>query len=76
MSSGSKDFEEFARDCVRLAGQADSAQLREKLLSQARDWMQAAMDEEDAASCIPGRSNTVALGSWPDSVQRKPRTRR
>jgi hypothetical protein len=42
MSSGSaKDFEEFAWDCVRLAEQADAAELREKLLNLAREWMRA-----------------------------------
>jgi len=38
LSSGSaKEFEEFARDCVRLAEQADTPELREKLLNLARD---------------------------------------
>ena len=33
MSSGTaKEYEDFARDCVRLANQADSPELREKLL--------------------------------------------
>ena len=50
MSSGAgKEFEDFARDCVRLAEQADTPELRQKLLSLAREWMQAVMDEEDAA---------------------------
>jgi hypothetical protein len=48
MPSGSaNEFEEFARDCVRLAEQADTQELRDKLLNLAREWMQAAMDEED-----------------------------
>jgi hypothetical protein len=51
MSSGSaaKEFEAFARDCVQLAAQADTPELREKLLSMARDWMRAALEEDDAA---------------------------
>jgi hypothetical protein len=50
MSSGSaKEFEAFARDCVQLAAQADTPVLREKLLSMARDWMRAAMEEDEAA---------------------------
>jgi hypothetical protein len=51
MSSGSaaKEFEAFARDCVQLAAQADTPELRERLLSMARDWMRAAMEEDDAA---------------------------
>jgi hypothetical protein len=48
MSSGQKQYEEFARDCVRLAGQADSPELREKLLNLTREWMHAVIDEEDA----------------------------
>ena len=50
MSSGSaKEFEEFARDCVRLAEQADTPELREKLLNLAREWMRAVMPHEDLA---------------------------
>jgi hypothetical protein len=41
-----EDLEEFARDCVRLAGHADSPELRGKLLNLAREWMQAAMREQ------------------------------
>ena len=44
-----KDFEDYARDCVRLAEQVDSPELREKLLQQAREWMHALIDEEDAS---------------------------
>jgi hypothetical protein len=46
MSSGlaAKEFEAFARDCVQLAAQADTPELRERLLSMARDWMRAAME--------------------------------
>jgi hypothetical protein len=46
MSSGS-EFEEFARDCVRLASQTTNPELREKLFNIAREWMRAAMDGED-----------------------------
>jgi DNA primase len=50
MSSGTaKDFENYARDCVRLAEQMDSPELREKLLQQAREWMHAVIDEEEAS---------------------------
>ena len=48
MSSAAKEFEEFARDCVRLAERADTPELREKLLNLAREWMHAVMDDEDA----------------------------
>ena len=44
MSSGSaKEFEEFARDCVRLAEQPDTPELREKLLNLALEWMRSVM---------------------------------
>jgi hypothetical protein len=50
MSSGSAtEFEEFARDCVRLAGQAESPELREKLLNLAREWMHAIIEKEDSS---------------------------
>ena len=62
MSSGSaaKEFEAFARDCVQLAAQADTPELREKLLSMARDWMRAALEEDDAAPSTgrPARRRT------------------
>jgi hypothetical protein len=48
MSSG-KEFEEFAQDCVRLAEQADTPELREKLLNLAREWMRAVIPSEDVA---------------------------
>ena len=44
-----KEFEEFARHCVRLAEQADTPELREKLLNLAREWMRAVMPDEDLA---------------------------
>jgi hypothetical protein len=57
LSSGSaaKDFEAFARDCVQLAAQADTPELRERLLSMARDWMRAALEDEDDAAASTGR---------------------
>ena len=55
MSSAAKEFEEFARDCVRLAERADTPELRGKLLNLAREWMQAVMDDEDADSATHNR---------------------
>ena len=48
MSSAAKEFEGFARDCVRLAERADTPELREKLLNLAREWMRAVMEAEDS----------------------------
>jgi hypothetical protein len=40
-----EELEEFARDCVRLAGHAETSELRGKLLNLAREWMQAAIKD-------------------------------
>ncbi len=52
MSCGTgKDFDHYARDCVKLAEQPNTpSELREQLLQMAREWMQAVMDEEDGTS--------------------------
>jgi hypothetical protein len=55
MSSGA-EFEEFARDCVNLARQANSPELRARLLDIAREWMRAAMDAEDVRRSKPPAS--------------------
>jgi hypothetical protein len=62
MSSAGSQFEEFARDCVRLAGQAKSPELREKLFAMAREWMRAAMDEQDAPRRTMPRVTTQRSG--------------
>ena len=49
--SSATDFETYARDCVKLAEQADAPpELREQLLQMAREWMQAMMEAEDRAT--------------------------
>jgi hypothetical protein len=40
-------MEGYARECVRLAQLADDPKLRERLLQMAREWMAAAMHEEN-----------------------------
>jgi len=42
-----KEFEEHARDCIRLAGQSKSPELRDQFLELAREWIMAALDERD-----------------------------
>ena len=59
MSSAAKEFEGFARDCVRLAERADTPELREKLLSLARDWMRAVMEDEDSDCAAQNRRPAV-----------------
>ena len=51
MGSSAKDFEDFAKDCIRLADQADTPTLRERLLDLARIWKQAAIDEVALVNC-------------------------
>jgi hypothetical protein len=48
MPSQAKKYEDYARECVRLAGHADRADVRDQLLELARVWMDAAMSEEEA----------------------------
>ena len=56
MSFGSaKEFEDYARDCVNKAKQADIPELRDMLLEMAREWMQIATDEEDSVNERYGR---------------------
>jgi hypothetical protein len=47
-----KVFEDYTRDCVNRAKQADIPELRDMLLGMAREWMQIAKDEEDWAKRI------------------------
>jgi hypothetical protein len=48
MPSEAMKYEEYARECVRLAGHADTAEARDQLLDLARVWMDAAMTQEEA----------------------------
>ena len=43
------DFEEFARDCIRLAGQERCPGMRAKLLVLAREWMDASLRDPTTA---------------------------
>ena len=48
-SNSAKDFEKYARECVKLAKQPNTPpELRQQLFQRAREWMQAMMAEEDA----------------------------
>ena len=63
MSAGTaKEFENFARDCAQLAEKAATPELRERLIAMAREWMQAAANEEGRAAsylCVPRTSSGV-----------------
>ena len=56
--SAAKEFEAYARDCVRMAGEADSPHLRQRLLAMAREWMQAVIEEEQLLSQRAGSTTT------------------
>jgi hypothetical protein len=47
MPSDAKKYADYARECVRLAGQAETPEARDKLIGLARVWMDAAMTEEE-----------------------------
>jgi hypothetical protein len=49
MPSEAKKYLEYARECMRLAGHAETPDTREKLIGLARVWMDAAMREEEYA---------------------------
>ncbi len=49
MLANAKRYQEYARECVWMAGQADTEAERDQLLELARVWMNAALIEgEDA----------------------------
>jgi hypothetical protein len=41
-----KKYQAYARECLELAEQADSAETRQKLIELSRVWMEAALREE------------------------------
>jgi hypothetical protein len=53
MPSQSEKYQDYARECVRLAGHADSPETRDRLLDLARVWMDAAMSEDEAMAAKP-----------------------
>jgi hypothetical protein len=52
-SQSAKEFEYYARDCVKLAEQPNMPpEVREQLLQMAREWMKALMDGEDGTATV------------------------
>jgi hypothetical protein len=63
-----KEFEGYARDCVRLAEQPGvTNELREQLLEMARDWMKCAMDGERPDNIASHRQRPEFSRDSPDS---------
>ena len=52
------ECEDYARECVRLAGLAENSELREQLIDMARECMAAAMHEEPPAQGASDASAT------------------
>ena len=53
MAKTETDCESYARECVRLAGLTEDAQLREALMQMAREWMAVAMEEGGPVKSSP-----------------------
>jgi len=53
MLSEAKKYHGYARECVRLAGQAQTPELRDQLIDLARIWMDAALIEEETEEKAP-----------------------
>jgi hypothetical protein len=60
MSWQAKKYRGYARECFRLANQADSLKKHNKLLELARVWMDAALVEEQFAAKARPLSPQVA----------------
>jgi hypothetical protein len=55
MSPEAKKYHGYARECTRLAGEANSIEKRNKLLDLARVWRDAALTEEQAVAAQRGK---------------------
>jgi hypothetical protein len=60
MSWEASKYRNYARECLRLAEEADSVDTRNKLLELARVWSDAALLEEQAADRARMQTTTVA----------------
>ena len=61
MPSEASKYLDYARECIRLAGHAESADARDKLIDLARVWMDAAMTEEAMATPPSRRDDAPSL---------------
>jgi hypothetical protein len=61
-----REMQEYARDCVRLAGKTDDPIMREQFMKMSRYWMDAAAEQPPAASLSPtpatGRPGDRTIG--------------
>jgi hypothetical protein len=54
VAASSKEFREFAQECLRWAGETKSERHRQVLLEMARTWLQAAVEVEGILTPEPG----------------------
>jgi hypothetical protein len=78
-----KELEQYAHDCIRLAGMTDDPSIREPWLKMARDWMEVARAEQqqepqgiftrsrNLRNLINGRTG---LGRWRPPHENRSRT--
>jgi hypothetical protein len=61
MLAKAKQYQEHARECIRMAEQADSEETRDRLLELARIWMNSALIENRGGR-IRSRLSSGSLG--------------
>ena len=59
MAASSKEFREFAQECLRWAGATKSEPHRQVLLEMARTWLQAAVEVEGGLTPEPASLRSV-----------------
>jgi hypothetical protein len=77
-----KELEQYAHDCIRLAGMTDDPTIREPLLKMARDWMEVARAEQQQRALgiftrsrilINGRTSKISIvKKSPKAARRHP----
>jgi hypothetical protein len=63
MSPEAKKYHGYARECTRLAAQANTIEKRSKLLDLARVWRDAALTEEQALGAQRDKITIVSAGA-------------
>jgi hypothetical protein len=60
MGREAKKYLDYARECARQAEEAQTAELREKLIELSRVWMSAALAEDQATRMMPVTASNQA----------------
>jgi hypothetical protein len=72
-----KELEQYAHDCIRLAGMTDDPAIREPLLKMAREWMEVARAEQQLGIFTRSRilnQRPHRVGRWRPPHQNRCRT--